>query len=445
MRPWRRIELTESCTSDRLVAATSMQNAHPAWSRAQLLLEQRRYADAERELRKTLAEDPNFAEAHALLAEALLEQQRLDEATAEASLAIAQEPELEMAHYVMACVLFTRERHEEAEAAVRRAIELYPLSRSFGLLSQIRYLRRDWTGALHAADQGLAIEPEDTACLNLRAMALRELGRLDEADSTLRGALESDPNDSYAHANRGWSELHRSRPREALTHFREALRLDPTNDYARAGLVEAMKARYLVYRLVLGYFLWMNRLAHRAQFAIVVGGWIGYQLVRGFARQNPEYEWITTPLLVAYVTFAMLTWLASPLMDLALRLHPIGKFALSANQRRTANIVGGLLLAGAVLFVIGRIGVVGTLDILAVAVAIAALPGSLIFRASAGWPRNAEIAMTATPVALGGLIQLAFCDVLPFSVAMLLIPLLAPVMIGIMFGSQWVAVQHVAR
>ncbi|MDB5311521.1 MAG: tetratricopeptide repeat protein [Gemmataceae bacterium] len=46
----------------------------------------------------------------------------------------------------------------------------------------------------------------------------------------------------------GWALLHARQPAEALTHFREALRLDPTNEWARDGLIEALKARYWVYR-----------------------------------------------------------------------------------------------------------------------------------------------------------------------------------------------------
>src|SRR5687768_15703918 len=64
--------------------------------RARLLLQQGRYADAERELRQTLAADPNYPEAHAFLAEALLSQQRVDEAAVEVTLAVRQDPELEL-------------------------------------------------------------------------------------------------------------------------------------------------------------------------------------------------------------------------------------------------------------------------------------------------------------------------------------------------------------
>lgn len=422
-----------------------MISARTNFDRGQLLLVQGRYADAERELRQALSQDPHFAIAHALLAEALLDQRRLDEATNEAGLAITLEPDLEVAHYIMARILLERSRPDEAEYAAHRALELARHPRTFGLLAIIRFNRQDWRGALAAADEGLAIDPENSGCLNLRAMALRQLGQREAADATLRGALEKDPEDSFAHANRGWSELHNGQPREALVHFREALRLDPTNDHARAGLVEAMKARYLIYRLLLGYFFFMGRLAQSSQAVIIIGGWIGFQVLRGFARANPELAWVTTPLIVAYMAFVLMTWLAAPLMNLLLRLHPIGRHALSTEQRRTTNVVGGLLFAAAVAYGVrlysGRDG----LELLALYFTIAALPGSLIFRGDRGWPRWVLAGMTASIVAIAVAVWLAAVGILPKLVGLILLPVTVPLLLVCVFGSQFIVGVRVKR
>ena len=60
-------------------------------------------------------------------------------------------------------------------------------------------------------------------------------------------------------------------PPPADTRVREALRIAPENEYARHGLVEALKARHLVYRMMLAYFLWMARLSSKARWAVVIG------------------------------------------------------------------------------------------------------------------------------------------------------------------------------
>ena len=102
-------------------------------------------------------------------------------------------------------------------------------------------------------------------------MALVQLGRKDEADHTLGSALANDPENALTHANQGWAFLHRGDHERALEHFREALRIDPELDWARIGIVEALKARYLIYRFMLRFFLWMSRKGTAARWVILLG------------------------------------------------------------------------------------------------------------------------------------------------------------------------------
>lgn len=39
---------------------------------------------------------------------------------------------------------------------------------------------------------------------------------------------------------------------------------------------------------MLRYFLWMDKLGSRGQWAVVVGAFIGYRILRGVAGHNPE-------------------------------------------------------------------------------------------------------------------------------------------------------------
>ena len=106
---------------------------------------------------------------------------------------------------------------------------------------------------------------------NLRAMALVNLGRKREAAEAMRGTLAKDPQNAFSHANQGWTLLHQGDHAQGLEHFREALRIDPELDWAAAGTVEALKARHLLYRLMLRYFLWMSRLGGRARWGVILG------------------------------------------------------------------------------------------------------------------------------------------------------------------------------
>jgi tetratricopeptide (TPR) repeat protein len=321
----------------------------PRQQRALLLMEQGRADMAETELRQALRDDPHDAFPHALLALCLAQMERGTEALDEARRAVGLAPDFSFAHYAHARVLLDVGRPDEAEAAIRAAIEQDPDDPDYRAVMAAAHLaRRRWADALEAAGEGLRAEPDHVHCTNLRATALVQLGRRDEAVLALGGALARDPLDAHTHANQGWALLHRGRPREALDHFRESLRLDPTSPWARTGLAEAMKARNPVYAALLRYFLWMSRLDRRTQWMIVIGGLIGYRLLDGLTRTSPELRPFAIPLMVAYVGFVLLSWTAEQLFNLVLFLDPLGRNALTRDQRVGSAVLGVSLLVALV-------------------------------------------------------------------------------------------------
>ena len=386
------------------------------------MFHQSRYALAESEARRALADDPDNAVAHALLSQCLLNLDNYPEAADEAGRAIAADPALPFAHFAAAAVAAARNRYPEAEAAATEAIRLDPTNaQNYSLLAAIRAEQEQWVGALRAADAGLEHDPEHAGCTNVRAMALTRLGRKAEAAATLDGALARDPDNAFAHANRGWALLHERKPKDALHHFREALRLDPDLDYARAGIIEAIKARYWVYRQVLGYFLWLSRLSPQARWGVVIGLLVLQQVIAGTARANPDLEPYLFPVLVGYLAFVLTTWVAVPLSNLFLRLNRFGRLALSPDQTAGANLVGGALVVTVACLVYavaadapfdapGWFGALGF--------ALLMMPLSVVYAVSPGWPRRAMAAYTAgmaglVAVSLGRMgygLQLAVAD-----------------------------------
>jgi tetratricopeptide (TPR) repeat protein len=372
-------------------------------SRAQLLLEQGRHDLAEPELRQAIGEETEPALAHALLALCLAQSEKLDEATGEAKAAIHAEPDLAFAHYALGNVLARRERPDEAWEAAAEALRIDPGQTAYhALASQIRLSQRRWVDALEAAERGLAIDAEDVACNNLRATALVKLGRRDEAGATIEAALAREPENAWTHANQGWALLHRAEPQKAMEHFREALRLEPGSEWARAGIVEALKAKNVLYGLMLRYFLWMSRLSGRAQWAVVLGGYFGNQLLRKVAAANPKLAPYILPITIAYVVFALLTWIAAPLFNLFLRVHPFGKYALSDEQKTSSNWIGACLLGALVCLALwlglnwygASLGAIGF--------GILLLPLSSVFNCRKGWPRRIMIVYTAFLAACAG-------------------------------------------
>jgi Flp pilus assembly protein TadD len=397
--------------------------ANPHLQRAELLMEQSRYELAEKELRLALIEAPSDAEAHALLALCLTRLKQFGSATQEAETAIGLDPELPFAYYAHAIVLAQRNYFSQAEAAIGRAIGLAPNNTQYyAHLARLRIEQRHWQDGLLVAEQGLALDPEDVECTNLRAMALARLGRRSEAGTAIETALKRDPENPDSHANMGWSLVENGQPQRALEHFREALRLDPESDWAREGIVEAMKARYWIYRLVLGWFLWMLSLRARTQWLVLIGAFLGFHALRYLAARNSSLAPWMMPLLIAYVAFALMTWLASPLSNLALRLNRFGRLALTREQTVTSNWVGLCVLSAVVAITTYLVG--GNIDYLlcAITCALVVPPLAHIYSCAEGWPRVVMIEITL------GLIFLALVILVSLPLSTALPPALARVL-----------------
>jgi tetratricopeptide (TPR) repeat protein len=410
----------------------------PHLERAVLLLEQNRTELAEQELRQALAHDPDDAQAHAFLAHCLTERKALEEATAEARQAIHLAPDSPFAHFVHAQVLWDRNRPDEALLAAREAIRLDPAeadycAREAGLLCDLKR----WNEAVAAAERGLALNAEHIACANLRAMALVKLGRRSEAGEALASALAKNPDNAVTHANQGWALLEAGDPKPALQHFQEALRLDPENEWARQGVVEALKARHLIYAVVLRYFLFMSRLSSGAQWGIIVGGYFANRLLGAAAASHPTLRPWVLPFRIAYLAFVVLTWTAHPLFNLLLRLNRYGRLALTREQIVASNWIGACV-GLALLSLLGALamGWNATLGLGALVCGGLVIPMAGTFNSHAGWPRRAMAGYTGVMAGVGlGAVALRFSGVEDDGLGSTLILIF---LLG-MIGSSWVA------
>lgn len=321
----------------------------PRQLRVQQLLDQNRYLEAEKELRNLLATDPTNLEWRAMMAIALAGSKQLKEAESTIQSCIAEAPDDPWFISMYGEILLLKNQFGKAETIARRAIEMDPIDASHrALLAQALLAQKQLEPALEAANSGLAIDPEDLNCLNLRSTILVTLGRKEEGFATMDKALEQDPDNSHTHANYGWNQLHRGDHRKALEHFREALRHDPESEYAKAGLVEALQARYLVYRWFLKYYFWISNMQSGLQWAVIIGFYLVQRLVAFVAKNSPNLQPFLLPILILFYAFAISTWIIQPLFNLFLRLNPYGRYALSRKQILSSNFLGASLILGLV-------------------------------------------------------------------------------------------------
>ncbi|MDA1014138.1 MAG: tetratricopeptide repeat protein [Planctomycetota bacterium] len=315
--------------------------------RARMLMTQSKFDLAEQELRQALSQDSGDSEAHALLAFCLVERKDFDGAQFEAEQAVVEQPDEGLGFRALAHVMYRRNRLKESLEAIEQAIRLEPWHPSnFGQLSAIAFQQSRWQDALNAAEQGLQCDPEDVECTNLRAMALVKLGRREEAGATIAAALANEPDNAVTHANQGWTLLHGRQPKQAAEHFREALRLDPNLEWARVGIIEAMKARHFIYRWMLAFFLWMNRLPPRFQVALIVGILVGNTILNSICNAVPALEPVRLPLALAYILFVWMSWCASTLFNLVLCCSRFGRLVLNPREKAAAAIAAVCIVAG---------------------------------------------------------------------------------------------------
>jgi tetratricopeptide (TPR) repeat protein len=293
--------------------------------------------------RESLASDPEDATVLSMLSLGLSHVNEPLQAVEAARRAVGVDPELGFAHYALGGALLGSDDVAGAERAARESLRLDADSDAYALLSQVFTRQRRWADALEAAEQGLERDPEHVACANLRARALSGLGRKVEADGVVLEAIGHDPDNAGSHANRGWLLMRQQKYDEALESFRIALRLDATLESARLGILEALKARNGVYRLLLRYAMWMGNLDGRSRWFVLLGLFFGARIARTVLRENPALWPLLGPALALYGVFALSTWLADPLSNLLLRLNPFGRLVLNKSETLAANLVGACL------------------------------------------------------------------------------------------------------
>jgi tetratricopeptide (TPR) repeat protein len=380
---------------------------------AQVLLRQGRPDLAERSLREHLAQSPDDAWALALLALTQVQREQYTAALDSATSAIGGDPDLPLAQYVRALALDGLGRFTPALEAAREVVRLAPDSPlGFQALTVVWASQRRWNDVLQAADQGLAVDPDDPDLINARGVALTQLGRRHEASETFVDALRTTPTHAGLLTGQGLAKLHQGHPEDAMEAFREALRIEPGNEAARFGLVEAMKARNPLYAVLLAGMLAFSRLGTRGQILVIVGFLIMNRVIRGLAA-DPETRTLGFILLAAYLTFVWLTFAASSLFDLLLRLDPLGRHALTSEQVTQANLVGALVAIGIPAGALALITQAAAPAFLAVLALGLVVPLDNVFEARPGRLRWAMIAYTLVVVLLGGTaVALALADAL---------------------------------
>lgn len=313
--------------------------------RAHMLIQQNRLEEARALLSTLLSQEPDNAYIHHLLAFIRYHESEYKKGHEHINTAIEKEP-YNGSHYYVKALLYSGQRDiEKGKEVLDTAIQHNPDDASYFVLrSHFHYADTEFEKALQDAEVALDRAPEDPDAKNAKSRALLALNRKEEAQETLEGALHDNPENSNTFAQLGWNRLANGKHKEANEHFKQALFLNPSNEMAKAGLVESIKAKNIVYKLFLSYTFWMEKQTKNNRLFIVIGGYVMYRIVVSLSRSHPEWAPLLYPLIAFYIVFALGTWIINPLANVFLLVNPYGRYALTKPERLSAGVVGSLMV-----------------------------------------------------------------------------------------------------
>lgn len=317
------------------------------------LFRARRWQEAEAAFRKALMSDPDDAMARAHLAACLINQRKHRESLREAENALKSGPDMAYPHYVRSVAARNLKKRKEARASAREAARLEPHNVTYLLaLAEDHVREHEYAPALTLIDEALRIEPNEVDALNLKAEVLRRTGRVQEAEALSRESLAVDSENPNSFESRGFTLLRQGDREAAFSAFVEALRINPNSDSARQGALSVLRSKFWIYRLLLGYAIFLQRLPRKyavlCTFIVLTLGrlWSDPSMRQGVAG------YVLFPLCLFCLLICLSIFFATGLTNGVLVLTRKGRLLLTREERTASWIVDGAALCTAIIGVI---------------------------------------------------------------------------------------------
>lgn len=348
-------------------------------ARANFLLSQGRYVDAEGFFRQALAADSENPQILGSLSLCLGCLGKNEEGLQALDRALLRAPEAATLHAQKALLLADEQRFAAAKSSADNAKRLDPdLALAYAASAEVFAGEQEWAQAEEAALSALQRDPGNLLAQNVLSHALLMQGKQDENDANLSARLAEDAENPYTHCNVGRAALRRGNSRLAQEHFEVALRLDPTIDEAREGLLDAFRARSAFYRGFLRFSFFVGKISNRNRLWMVLGILLAYHLLfKMFSTVAPV---LGLGLALIYFLFVLWSFVGRGLGTLIILTDRSARNALKPREFREGIFGGGSLLAGVCIAVSGILSRHFDLAIAGGALAGCSLPLAVMFR-----------------------------------------------------------------
>lgn len=312
--------------------------------KAEYLLNQDRFGEAQSEIKNYLASSPEDLEGLVILTQTHLGLGQNEMADKVVDDILRVEPSNPFILYLKAITQLQLGKRKIALKFIDSALTFNPMMvEAHATKSAVLFQEAKFEEAQESAQKGLEIDPENQMCLNQLSRSLLKLGKMEEHIQADKQALKNNPMNPHTHATVGYGELEKGNIQKAKEHFRESLRLDPNNAYARDGMLHAIKSTNFYYRWFLKYIFWMQGLRPQVRWTVII---VGYLLIRGldtYSGQLGVFSFAAEVVIVLYMVFAISTWIIGPVSNILLRFNSFGKYLLTEREIKVANITAMLL------------------------------------------------------------------------------------------------------
>ena len=309
-------------------------------SKIQLLIERNKLDLAQQQITEALTTYPDSATLYGLQAEIYLKKKENKKAKSTIDKALGLDPENDYLYLIKSQIWLELGYHNEALKAIDNAINFYPESAIYyGAKAEILLMKKQFKEAEKYAVKGLELDPEDLLSNNILSMVQTKLGQPERAYERLESMLTDDPENSLTQANAGYHFLQQGDIKKAKEHFAIALRDDPNFEFARAGMLEAIKASNWLYRKLLMFSFWMEKLGSKNKWLFLIGLIVVVKII--------------PVLLPFYMVFVFWTWFTGPISDVMLYFDQYGKYLMTKQTRVLTEINIGLIVVALVSVTLG--------------------------------------------------------------------------------------------
>ena len=273
------------------------------------------------ELQAVLTEDPDNADAHAMLGGCLLDSKRIYAALHEVEIALALDPELFLARLVRAQVLSAHRRFSEAEHELATLIQEAPEQASlYRAMSDMVTLRgeggseerRTWLA------RALELAPDNSTTLSDCAHFHLQRGEWDDAEQMARRALESNPEHIAAAWTMGEVKQAQGDVDAAREHAAWVLSRNAEHRGAIALLARIKARRSPVLGLWWRFVSWVGLGGEARAIVILVAMYVAFRMV-SLTLEIEGYDTAYTGVSVAWLGFVVYCLVALMLFQRALR------------------------------------------------------------------------------------------------------------------------------